>query len=138
MIWRKLTPYQESALFALLEHVDWLGHGPDTEFVARSHEHLDGECYLHVAGKENYSGVPCHWQTLELLDELGFIHQSSKTDNFRLRQDAREYRDWQRLPKLRRWLKAQWGVAQNEVRSAVVSAVVSLLVSLLISLASMT
>jgi hypothetical protein len=131
MIWRKLTPYQESALFALLEHADWLGHGPDTEFIARPHEHLDAECYLHVVDKEDYSGVPGHWQTLELLEDLGFVHRSSKTGNFCLHQDAWEYRDWQRLPKLRRWLKAQWAMSRNEVRSAVISAIVSLIVSLI-------
>jgi len=131
MIWKKLTASQESLLFALLAHVDWLGRGLDTEFVARPHEHLDGECYLHVLGKEDYISVPCQWHTLELLEKLGFVHQSSKTGKFRLRQDAMEYRDWQRLPKARRWLKAQWAIAQNEVRSAVISAIVALVVSLI-------
>lgn len=132
MIWEKLTPEQESVLFALIEHIEWLGHGLDTEFVARPHKHLDGECYLHVVGKEDYRGVPGKWHTLELLGERGFVHRSSKTGNFRLRQDALKYRDWQRLPKLRRWLKAQWAIARNEVRSAVISAIVSLAVSLIV------
>ena len=129
MIWKKLTANQESLLFALLAHVDWLG--PDTDFVARPHEHLDGECYLHVVGKEDYIGVPCQWHTLELLETREFVHRSSKTDSFRLRQDAMEYRDWQRLPKPLRWLKAQWAIGQNEVRTAVISAMVSLVVSLI-------
>ena len=130
-MWRKLTPNQESLLFALLAQVDSLGHGPDTEFVARPHEHLDGECYLHVVGKEDYSGVPCQWHTLELLEKLGFVDRSSKAGHFRLRQDAMEYRDWQRLPKALRWLKGQWAIARNEVRTAVISAIVSLVVSLI-------
>jgi len=134
MIWRKLTPNQESALFALLAQVDWLGRGLDTEFVARPHEHLDGECYLDVVGKEDYISVPCEWHTLELLEKLGFVHRSSKTDNFRLRQDAMEYRDWQRLPKTLRWLKAQWAMGRNEVRSAVISAIVGAIAALVVSL----
>lgn len=134
MIWRKLTPYQKSLLLALLEHVDWLGHGPDTEFVARAHQHLEGECYLYVVDKETYTGVPGQWHTLELLQDLGFLHRSSKTGNFRLHQDAWEYRHWQRLPKLRRWLKAQWAMSSTEVRNAVISAVVSAVISAIVAL----
>jgi hypothetical protein len=131
MIWKRLTPYQESLVFELLKLIDWLGYGPDTEFFAKPHEHLNDECYLHIVGRENYNGVPCHWQTLELLTELGFVHQSSKTGNYCLRQDAWEYRDWQRLPQPLRFLKAQWAMSKNEVRSAAVSAIVSLMVSLI-------
>lgn len=133
MIWKKLTPEEESVLFELLKRTNWLGHGPDTEFVARPHEHLSDECYLHVVDKESYIGVPCHWQTLELLEDLGFVHRSSKTGNFRLRQDAREYRDWQSLPGLRRFLRAQWAMSMGEIRGAVISAVVSLIVSLIVT-----
>ncbi len=134
MIWKKLTPYQETLVFELIKLIESLGHGPDTELFAKPHEHLNNECYLHVVDKEGYSGVPCRWQTLELLIELGFVHQSSKTGNYCLRQDAWEYRNWQRLPQPRRFLKAQWAMARNEVRSAMISAVVSLVVSLIVTL----
>ncbi len=134
MDWKKLTAYQESALFELLKHIEWLGHGPDTELVASPHEHLDSECYIDVVGKESYAAVPCQWHTLELLEDRGFVHQSSKAGTFRLRQDAWEYRDWQRLPRLRRWLRAQWAMAQNEIRSAVISAVTGAIAGLASSL----
>jgi hypothetical protein len=158
MIWTKLTPEEESLLLALLSHVDQLGHGPDTEFFAKvpswpewaaeqvakqpghspdtepsapPHQQLNGGGYLHVVGREEYAGVPFRWQTLELLIDLDFVHKSPKTGNYRLRQDAWEYRDWQRLPKLRRSLKALW--ARNDVQAAVISGIVSLVVSVVVS-----
>jgi hypothetical protein len=130
MNWKRLTPYQESVLLELLKQTNWLGHGPDTEFIAIPHQHLKDEGYLHVVGKEGQIGVPFRWQTLEMLIELGFVHQSSKTGNYCLHQDAWEYRDWQRLPRPFRFLKAQWAMSRNEVRAAVISAIVSLAVSI--------
>jgi hypothetical protein len=154
MIWRKLTPEEESLLFELLSRVGQLGHGPDTELFVQgsffvgatdkqtkqgpdtgpsapsSQPHADGEHYLKIVGKADYSGVPFRWQTLELLVEYGFMHKSSKVGNYRLLQDAWEYRDWQRLPRPFRFLKAQWAMSRNEVRAAVISAIVSLAISL--------
>jgi hypothetical protein len=134
MIWKKLTPNQESLLLALLNLIDSFRLGPDTEFFAQPYAQLGNEGYLHIVGKEGSSGVPCRWQTLELLTEVGFVHQSSKTGNYRLRQDAWEYRDWQRLRQPFRFLKAQWAMSRNEIRSAVISAAVSLVVSLIVTL----
>jgi len=93
MMLRKLTPQQESAILELVKMSDWLGQGLDTELVIRPHEHLRGECYIHAVGKENYIGVPCHLQTLELLEDGVFLHQSIKPGNFCLRQEALGYKN---------------------------------------------